>query len=60
MKHGMQHGLPEPDGRWHYRGRDRDYMLWAKRDIIGSGFIKLSLHSMPTALYMAMTVGRLA
>jgi len=56
----MKSGLPEPDGRWHYRGRDGDRMLWAKRDIIGTGFIKLSLHSMPAALYMAMTVGRLA
>ena len=53
-------GLPPADGRWHYRGRDGERMLWAKRDIIGAGFIKLSLHSMPAALYMAMTVGRLA
>ena len=56
----MKHGLPEPDGRWHYRGQDGDRMLWAKRYIIGAGFIKLSLHAMPTALYRAMTVGRLA
>jgi len=53
-------GLPPADGRWHYRGRDGERMLWAKRDPIGAGFIKLSLHTVPAALYMAMTVGRLA